>query len=490
MINFKESILVNGKLYWLVFCIAGLIGIAYSMSVGNFMMFAAVVSMPLALITLIGILDKPSILLYVIFTVNYFIMGITRYIAIEGVSVLIDVMFVSLLLIMYVHAALKQNIRWRDALNLMTFFSVVWLAYCLLELVNPTGMVELWFRSRGIMYYGLICSVCVSVLIQEYKQVKLIVNLYAVFSFLAVLKALMQKFVGFDDFEMAWLIESEAIKTHVLITGVIRYFSFFTDGGNFGSNMGASAIIFLIMTFFVKRRGLKIFYGIVGVTSLYAMFMSGTRGAMIVPLGGLALFVVISKNYKAMLAGGMMLVLLYVFFAFTNIGEGNMMIRRMRTAFRPSEDASFNVRKINQARLGEYLKDKPFGEGLGLSGSEGLKYTVRLTTQIPNDSWYVKIWVETGIVGLTIYLLGYIMVLVKCMHTLMFKVHERELYGVVASLLCGVFGLLLSAYGNPFFGQFPTAILAYTFLSIALKAEKYEPSYIDANKRLMNEKSI
>lgn len=38
----------------------------------------------------------------------------------------------------------------------------------------------------------------------------------------------------------------------------------------------------------------------------------------------------------------------YVFFAHTYIGESNTSIRRMRTAFRPTEDASYIVRKENQ----------------------------------------------------------------------------------------------------------------------------------------------
>ena len=46
----------------------------------------------------------------------------------------------------------------------------------------------------------------------------------------------------------------------------------------------------------------------------------------------------------------------YVFFAHTYIGESNTSIRRMRTAFRPTEDASYIVRKENQKRLAEYLK--------------------------------------------------------------------------------------------------------------------------------------
>lgn len=480
MKRIENDIIIDGKLYWTIFGIVGLIGIIYSLSIGNIMLFAAIMTLPLAIITMIGILEKPSILLYIIFTVNYFMMGAMRYIPLGGMSVFIDFLYVTLVIVLYIHGALKQNVMWKDALNVLTGVSLIWLIYCLLELVNPTGMVELWFRSRGLMYFGLFTSITVSVLIQEYKQVKFLINMYAIFSLLAVIKVLMQRYIGFDSFEQAWLDESGA-KTHIILTG-IRYFSFFTDSGNFGSNMGAATIIFLILSFFIQKHRLKIFYGIVGILSMYAMFLSGTRGAIIVPLGGLALFVVISKNYKAMFAGGSLLVLVYAFFAFTNIGNGYPLINRMRTAFRPSEDASFNVRKINQAKLAAYLKDKPFGEGLGLSGSESLKYTVRFTTKIPNDSWYVKIWVETGIVGLLIYLFGLSIVLLKCMHTLMYKVKERELYGVSTALLCGVFGLLLSAYGNPFFGQFPTMILSYSFLAIVLKTHKLEKSYIEDKK--------
>ena len=120
----------------------------------------------------------------------------------------------------------------------------------------------------------------------------------------------------------------------------------------------------------------------------------------------------------------------YVFFAHTYIGESNSSIRRMRTAFRPTEDASYSVRKENQKRLAEYLKYKPFGEGLGLGGVEARKYGSRLTTLIPHDSFYVKIWMETGIVG-----------------------------------------LMISAYGNAFFFQFPTGFIIILFLSVLINGE-------------------
>ena len=113
----------------------------------------------------------------------------------------------------------------------------------------------------------------------------------------------------------------------------------------------------------------------------------------------------VSKQTKTIITSSTLLLLTYVFFALTTIGNSNATIRRMRTAFTPTEDASFNVRKENQKKLASYMKYKPFGEGLGLSGDRaGERISKRFTTSIPTDSWYVKIWVETGAVGLTLYL--------------------------------------------------------------------------------------
>lgn len=116
------------------------------------------------------------------------------------------------------------------------------------------------------------------------------------------------------------------------------------------------------------------------------MFLSGTRGAMIVPLAGLALYTFVSKQTKTIITSSTLLLLTYVFFALTTIGNSNATIRRMRTAFTPTEDASFNVRKENQKKLASYMKYKPFGEGLGLSGDRaGERISKRFTTSIPTD---------------------------------------------------------------------------------------------------------
>lgn len=449
-----------------------LAGIVYFLSTGNIAAAIIIILVPISVITLIKILESPTFLLYVIFTVNYFMLALGRYTDISGISVFLDILLMSELIIIFIHGALKKTIEWKYALNTLTLVTFVWMIYCAVEVINPTGMFEAWFLSRGIIYYSFLVSVIVSLVIVRFKQVKVLLLLYSVFTLLAILKALMQKFIGFDPGEKAWL-DGGGASTHIILTG-IRYFSFFTDAGNFGSNMGCAATVFGIALFFIENKFLKIYFVIMTALSLYAMFMSGTRGAMAVPLGGLVMFVVVSKNFKALTLGSILLVIIYVFFAHTYIGQDNNMIRRMRTSFHPEEDASFNLRRENQRTLANYLRNKPFGEGIGLSGTENRKYSDRLTTRIAHDSWYVKLWVETGIVGITLYLAGLITVLINCAYIIMQRIKNMELKGVLMAMLCGVAGLMVSAYGNAFFGQMPTNLIVFTFLAIILKGEYFD----------------
>lgn len=137
-------------------------------------------------------------------------------------------------------------------------------------------------------------------LINRLRYVKHILLILSILVLLASLKALIQKYIGFDPLERAWLDQGGA-KTHIIATGT-RYFSFFTDAGNLGSNMGMAGIVYGIITIYSSNRQTKIYYGIVALLGIYTMFLSGTRGAMAVPLGGLMLFGLISKKAHLVLS--------------------------------------------------------------------------------------------------------------------------------------------------------------------------------------------
>lgn len=450
----------------------GLAGIVMSLSSGNLALSVLVLCIPFIIISVYGLLNKPVYILYLIFSFNYFVMGIMRYQPLDGASVIFDTLLICNLILVFIHGIILKNVEWKLCNNVMTWILVLWAVYCALEVVNPTAVFDGWYLSRLLIYGGLITSIIASLTVNEFKQVKNLLMLYSIFTLFAVMKCYMQKIYGFDYAELVWLEEGNK-STHIIATG-IRYFSFFTDAGNFGSNMGCAGVVFALTALSIKNKSLKVYYFILSALSIHAMMLSGTRGAMIVPLGGIALYIIISKNIKAITIGGISLAFIYVFFAFTTIGQGNAEIRRMRTAFHPDKDPSYLVRKTNRAILGAYLKNKPFGEGLGLAGVENQKTSYRFTTSIPHDSWYVKIWVETGIVGLSLYLLSLIIIVGRSMYILMFKIRDLEVRGVLGAMLCGIFGMMLSAYGNAFWGQFPTMIISYIFLALCIKGESFD----------------
>lgn len=461
----------NINIFYLIL-LSGLAGIVLFAVTRNLILLGAIVLLPFIFVTLIQMMKYPIVLFYLIFIFNYFLIGISRYADVSGVSFFMDILMVTLLILILIHSALFNSIKWKPAINILTIGSFLWMIYCIVEVINPSSYFPAWILSRGFIINGFLISLMVSLLCVQYKTIRNLIFLLSVLTLLAILKAFIQKYIGFDFYEKKWLDEGSA-KTHILFTGT-RYFSFFSDAGNFGSNMGCAGVIFAITTIYTHNKVLKIYYGVIAIASIYAMFLSGTRGAIIVPLGGVALYTIISKNAKALITGSIVLLFVYVFFALTTIGQSDPMIRRMRTAFSPTEDGSFNVRRDNQKKLADYLKNKPFGEGLGLSGVENQKTSMRFTTSIPHDSFYVKLWVETGIVGFVLHMGILMTVMIRCSWILMFKVKDPELKGRLIGLLCGIFGMLLSAYGNAFWGQYPTNIIVYTGLSLILKGEYFD----------------
>lgn len=465
-----------------LFTMIGIAGIFVTLLSVNIPLFALIVSLPFICIGGILLLRYPQSIVFLIFTINYFIMGITRYMPIEGISIIMDVLYVFSLILIFIHSSLYHNIEWKNSFHILSILSTIWAIYCTLEIMNPSAVLEGWILSRGLIINGLIITIITSLLCNKYQVLKALLFTFSLFTILAILKTFMQKYIGFDSYESRWLNNGGAT-THIIRSG-IRYFSFFTDASNMGSNMGGAGLIFGFASLHLKNKVFKIYYIIVSICSLYTMMLSGTRGAMIVPLSGIALYTIVSKQIRSIFIGSISLLFIYVFFAFTMIGQGNPSIRRMRTAFKPNEDASYIVRKENQKRLHDYLKNKPFGEGLGLSGDGlGAKVSRRFTTSIPTDSWYVKIWVETGIVGLILYLSMIFITIARGAWILMFNIRDPELKGILTGWLCAIFGMFVSAYGNSFWGQFPTIVIAFMGMSIILNGEHLDKEINEHNKK-------
>lgn len=154
-----------------VLLLLGLGGITVSLLTNNMIMLVGLISLPILLIASYQIVCNPLILFLIIFTINYYLMGLTRYVDLSGISFLMDILMISTLLLIIIHSALLKNIQWKYGINTLTIGSFIWMIYCFAEITNPSGMLEAWILSRGLIINGFIISLIISLLCAQYKTV-------------------------------------------------------------------------------------------------------------------------------------------------------------------------------------------------------------------------------------------------------------------------------------------------------------------------------
>lgn len=456
---------VKGLVY--SFLVIGLAAMVYGLLVQNWLYFGIAVLFPTGAIIIYLALIKPiwSYTLYV--TVTCYFSAIYRYAGIENLSAILDIFLgVSFLSLALNIINKKDSYPWSNAANTLTITYAIWLAYCFLILFSPDVEFHNLISNRSVYLSVPLTYLLTAVFMCTPKRLKITLLLLGIFVATAALKAYWQKRRGFDAVESAWLLSS-AWHTHILRSG-IRYFSFYTDAGNYGSSMGMLVTTFGILSLIVKKKMFRVFCIGTAFLAGVGMMMSGTRGAIVVPFGGIVLYILLSKSLKAIVSWSLIGILMFCFFYYTDLGEGNVFVRRMRTAFRPDEDASFNIRLENQKRFAYYLQDKPFGVGVGgrIVDTKGI---MKLEEDfIPTDSYYVGIWVEGGIVGLCLYITLQAILLLRCCYLLMFRIKNDQLRKILVAMLCGVFGMYLNGYVGRGLGFQPSSIIIAIFLSFIL----------------------
>ena len=411
--------------------------------------------------------------------VNYFIMGLGRYISIPiPISAIFDIIFGFIFVtVLFRNLAYKENFR--NVFNLYFAFMLVWFAYCFINVGNhATGTIHFtaWLGNvRVISLYALVTSVIIAISAKNYKFIHWFLILWGILTLLAAAKGYWQKNHGFDAAEWAW-VSTRGANTHLLRTG-IRFFSFFTDAANYGCGMGLSLVTFFLSFFYVKNKYLKVFYLLVAAAGGYGLLISGTRASMAVPIAGLGLFIFLCKNWKIGLSSATILLVGIFILKYTTIGDSNRLIRRMRTVF-DTEDASLQVRFENQKALKAYMSEIPFGIGLGVDAEEvppQNKY--RFVATCPPDSELVYIWIHLGKVGLTVYLVLQILMYICACCILLFRVKNPEIRGPLSGMLCGTAGMLVASYANQIYFQFPNGPLIYTCLTLVFLAPYFDKQY-------------
>jgi hypothetical protein len=426
---------------------------------------------------------NPTLGFFTAISLNFLILGATRYIPGLPLGFGIDGIIILTYLALF-FSKFKERIDWSPANKDITYLACIWLLYCIFQLVNPEAQsTEAWIAGRGIGFYFFLFIPLTFMLINTNKKLDIFLYIWGVFSILATLKGMMQLFIGVDAAEQAWL-NGGAAQTHILF-GKLRIFSFMSDAGQFGANQALSGVVAIIYS--MTKKGLpKLFFLTVGILGLYGMMISGTRGSISVPLAGFMTYFILSKNIRVVSIGFTLMLILFVFFKFTMIANGNDQIRRMRSAFDPNEP-SLQVRLNNQKILKGYLASRPFGGGIGHAGDKAQRFLPNaFLSHVATDSWYVMIWAELGIVGLTIHLCILFFVIGKASYKVMFKIRDPITKLKLSALIAGMAGIMAASYGNAVFGGMPTALLMYATMAIISNPETFDTPVEETDLKLIN----
>jgi hypothetical protein len=157
----------------------------------------------------------------------------------------------------------------------------------------------------------------------------------------------------------------------------------------------------------------------------------------------------------------------------------------MRSVFNKN-DASAGVREINQATMAKYLRDAPWGIGIGIGNGDvpaRNKYVVM--SYIAPDSEYVYIWIHTGRIGITVFLISIALMLIGACWIVLFRLKNKSLIGIGAALCSAFAAMQLGAYGNQVLYQYPNGLIFFGGLAIVYVLPYLEKDWeIYEHKRL------
>lgn len=453
----------------------------YTLYSSGFSTFAIICISPVFIIFLRLVFEYKMFLFWILFTINYLIQWKSGPVLPIPVSLPNEMLQLSLLIISIIDVTDRHYSR---TCNVMFLSLICWAIYCTIEMLNDTcGLgfnLGAWYTGARMLSFQLIYIFLVfSIYISNPQILVKYLCVWACFALFAVIWVWKQKTFGFTNAENSW-IQGPGRATHILQAGtLIRYFSIFSDAANYGIAMASTGVAFVIFGITAKLNKLKYFFLIVGGACIWGMFPSGTRTATACMIAGFMAYIFLSKSFKIAVPFSILFALFAFILIFTKIGDGNQQIRRMRSAFNKN-DASANVRKMNQEVMKKYMKDAPWGIGIGMGWDNvpaNNKY--RRMATIPPDSEYVFIWLHTGKIGITLFLILTAIMFIGACWIVFFRLDSPSLRGIGAGFCCAFISQQLGGYGNQVLMQFPNGLVFYGGLTIVYILPWIEKEWIE-----------
>jgi len=458
----KKSLSANRLLHPLgvsLFAISIVLG--YSLPHYGYLPGIAGIIVVAAIPLLYSIIAYPQFGIILVMVTAYLLMWVIKF----GIGFPIGTLMDGLQVFMLIGLLLKIKYNKPTGIykNPVTYLITAWILYNILQVANPSLSSRLsWvYTIRSVAMVMLMYFVFLYH-IRTIQFLKLIIKAWLLLSLFAAIYALWQEYIGFLPFEQAGL-DNPDVRSLLLIDGHWRKFSVFADPVAFSYNMVASSLLCIGLMTGKISKAKKYMLGIMAFLFTYVMLFSGTRGSYVLLPAALALLAILKMNktiFMATIAG----VLIFLFLIF--VPTSNYTLYRFQTAFRPSNDASFNVRKANQKRIQPYILSHPLGGGLGSTGAWGQRFAPgSYLAHFPPDSGYVRVAVELGWIGLFLFCTLMFTVLKTAVNNY-YRIKDPELKSISLAMLLIVFALNIGNYPQEAFVQFPTSVFLYLVIAI------------------------
>ena len=460
----------------------------YNLATSGFNSFAIICAIPIIIVCIYIAFKWTYVFFWSFILVNYIIQLFSfNQLLPSGLPISAYNEIFEIILIMIALIDVRKDYPWGRSMNLMSFAIFIWVLLCAVEVFNDTcdlGInVSAWFSGFRLTAFQLVYFILIfSIYINSPEILTKYLKIWACLALFSVFWTFKQKYIGFSPIEYA---RAYAPGGKHFVSGIIRYWSTFNDAASYGCNAAATSVAFIIIGLTSKIRKERIFFIIVGLLVLWGMFQSGTRTAIGCFFAGLMVYVVLSKSVKFALPIILFGIFSFCFLAFTNIGDGNNQIRRMRSAFNKN-DASSKVRDINQETMAKYLKEAPWGIGIGIGDDDvPARNKYKVMSVIAPDSEYVYIWIHTGIIGITTFIICIILMLTGACWIVFFRIKNTSLRGIGAAFCSAFVAMQVGGYGNQVLFQYPNGLIFFGGLAIV-----YLLPYLEKDWEIYEQKKL
>ncbi|NDU95196.1 O-antigen ligase family protein [Spirosoma terrae] len=432
---------------------------------------------PVVLVIIGSMLKEPRFSLFVYVQLS-FIVGFSRFIpSAIPTGLLVDGVLFITLFSLFLNG---KRMQWHRLRSPAFVLVGIWFLYCVIELANPEAPYRpAWFlhvRPFSLHWIQVACMVLVVPLTRN--DIRIFVTTWLTWSFLAALWAFKQQYIGLTPNEQLWLDMGNAT-THILF-GQLRSFSFYSDAAQFGAEMAGATLVAVIWVFEEQSLKRKVFFACLALVYFWGYAVSGTRSALFVLIAGFPFYLLLKRDFKKLIIGVVVATPLVLLLMYTSVGSSNYQVQRMRSALTPMNDPSFILRLQNQEKMRTYLRDLPFGAGIGTTTDGGTRFSPwHWAAQIAPDSWYVQLWMETGRVGVTLYILiliGVVGIGIRRVWQLKDPWLIKIMYGFLAEFV----GLAFMGYSNPVLGQFPTNCVIFISTMLVVSCYRWDTTPVKA----------